>query len=69
MTVRVPVQIVRAWVERFNARGPDGLINSKTPGSRSKLNDTQRQALAEVVKRSPILAIHSIVRWHCKNLA
>lgn len=28
----VTVQIVRDWVVRFNARGPDGLINGKAPG-------------------------------------
>ncbi|WP_375714166.1 hypothetical protein [Rhizobium sullae] len=26
------MQIVRHWVVRFNARGPDGLINGKAPG-------------------------------------
>ncbi len=30
----VTVQIVRDWVVRFNARGPDGLINGKAPASR-----------------------------------
>lgn len=38
----VSVQIVRDWVERFNARGADGLINGKAPGSRSKLNEAPR---------------------------
>ena len=28
----VTLQIVRDWVVRFNARGPDGLINGKAPG-------------------------------------
>jgi hypothetical protein len=29
---------------RFNARGPDGLLDGKSTGQPSKLNDTQRQA-------------------------
>ena len=30
----VTVQIVRDWVIKFNARGPDGLVDRKAPGSR-----------------------------------
>lgn len=28
------VQIVRDWVECFNAQGPEGLFNVKAPGKR-----------------------------------
>jgi transposase len=28
----VTLQIVRDWVVRFNARGPDGLFDGKAPG-------------------------------------
>ncbi|MBT2246835.1 helix-turn-helix domain-containing protein, partial [Sphingobium sp. BHU LFT2] len=28
----VTLQIVRDWVVRFNARGPDGLLDGKAPG-------------------------------------
>jgi transposase len=28
----VTLQIVRDWVVKFNARGPDGLIDRKAPG-------------------------------------
>ena len=38
----VGLQIVRDWVVRFNARGPDGLVDGKAPGPRSKLDDAQR---------------------------
>ena len=41
----VTLQIVRDWVVRFNARGPDGLLDGKAPGKRSVLNDAQRRAL------------------------
>ncbi|MBZ5763872.1 winged helix-turn-helix domain-containing protein, partial [Rhizobium sp. VS19-DR104.2] len=65
----VTVQIVRDWVVRFNARGPDGLINGKAPGGRAKLNDTQRQALAKIVERGPIPAVDGVVRWRRRDLA
>ncbi len=65
----VTLQIVRDWVLRFNARGPDGLINGKAPGNRPKLNEEQRQALAIMVDSGPIPAIHGVVRWRRKDLA
>lgn len=64
----VTVQIVRDWVLRFNERGPAGLINAKAPGSRAKLNDAQRQALAKIVESGPIPAVHGVVRWRRKDL-
>lgn len=36
---------------------------------RSRLNDAQRQALVDVVKSSPIPAIHGVVRWRLIDLA
>ena len=38
-------QIVRDWVERFNAEGPDGLITRKAPGSAVKLDAAKRAEL------------------------
>ena len=64
----VSLQIVRDWVLRFNAEGPDGLIDRKPPGARRKLNDDQRRALAELVERGPIPAIHGVVHWRLKDL-
>ncbi|MFF0923804.1 helix-turn-helix domain-containing protein [Rhizobium leguminosarum] len=40
----VTFQIVRDWVLRFNAYGPDGPINGKAPRPKSRLDDTQRAA-------------------------
>src|SRR3984893_790235 len=45
----VGVQIVRDWVVRFNAKGPDGLLTGKAPGAPSILDERQRQALRQVV--------------------
>ena len=64
----VGLQIVRDWVVRFNARGPDGLLDGKAPGARSKLNDAQRRALVEAVERGPFPAIHGVVRWRLIDL-
>lgn len=64
----VTLQIIRDWVLRFNAGGPDRLVNGKAPGNRPKLNAAQRQALAEVVERGPIPSIHGVVRWRRKDL-
>jgi transposase len=64
----VGLQIVRDWVVRFNARGPDGLLDGKAPGKRSRLDDAQRRALVEVVERGPIPAIHGVVRWRLIDL-
>ena len=36
----VTLQIVRDWVLKFNAQGPEGLIDRKPPGQPSRLNDT-----------------------------
>src|SRR4051812_24237909 len=41
----VTVQIVRDWVVKFNAQGPEGLVNRKPPGQPSKLTDAHRAAL------------------------
>jgi len=65
----VGLQIIRDWVVRFNAEGPDGLIDRKSPGPSPKLNDQQRRALAQIVESGPIPAIHGVVRWRRKDLA
>src|SRR4051794_1521648 len=64
----VGLQTIRDWVVRFNARGPEGLIDGKAPGTTCKLNDSQRQAVAERVENGPTPAIHGVVRWRLKDL-
>jgi len=65
----VGLQIVRDWVSRFNARGPGGLLNGKSPGQPSKLNDGQRQALIRMLESGPTPAVHGVVRWRLIDLA
>jgi len=64
----VTLQIVRDWVLRFNAYGPDGLIDRKAPGQPPRLNDRHRAALAAVIESGPIPAIHGVVRWRIIDL-
>ena len=65
----VTLQIVRDWVLRFNAHGPQGLVDRKAPGATAKLNAVQRRALAERVELGPIPAVDGVVRWRLKDLA
>jgi transposase len=65
----VTLQIVRDWVIRFNADGPDGLISRKAPGKVSILSAAQRRALAQQVEAGPIPAAHGVVRWRLIDLA
>ncbi len=46
----VSLQAVRDWLVRFNAEGPDGLIDGKSTGAPPRLNEEQRTALARVVE-------------------
>lgn len=65
----VGLQTVRDWVLRFNALGPDGLVDGKAPGQTPKLNEAQRAALARTVEDGPIAAVHGVVRWRLVDLA
>src|SRR4051795_409885 len=64
----VTLQIVRDWVVRFNAHGPEGLIDRKPPGQPSRLTDAHRAALQAIVEQGPIPAIHGVVRWRLIDL-
>lgn len=65
----VGLQIIRDWVMRFNARGAAGLLDGKSPGQPSRLNDVQRQAIVRMIESGPIPAIHGVVRWRLIDLA
>lgn len=65
----VTLQIVRDWVLRFNAEGPEGLKNNWAGGAPSKLKPEHKRFLAEMIERGPIPAIHGVVRWRCRDLA
>jgi transposase len=64
----VTLQIVRDWVVKFNAHGPEGLIDRKPPGQPAKLNALHRAALMARLDEGPIPAVHGVVRWRLVDL-
>ncbi len=64
----VGLQIIRDWVIRFNAEGPDGLIDRKGSGPPSRLNDAQRAALRQAVEDGPKPYLDGVVRWRLVDL-
>ena len=64
----VGLQTFRDWVLRFNAAGPDGLVNGKAPGQAPRLDQAQRGELAQLIEEGPIPAVHGVVRWRLNDL-
>ena len=64
----VGLRIIRDWVLRFNAEGPDGLMDRKAAGPAPRLTDMHRQALAAIIESGPIPAVHGVVRWRLTDL-
>jgi transposase len=44
---------LRRWIHRFNADGPDGLLDCWKSGGPSKLTAEQKGHLADVIKKRP----------------
>ena len=65
----VGLQIVRDWVVRFNAAGPEGLKDHWSTGPDPKLTEAQLQSLVQMIEAGPIPAIHGVVRWRLVDLA
>ena len=64
----VTLQIVRDWVVKLNAHGPEGLIDRKPPGQPSRLTDAHRAALLARLDEGPIPSVHGVVRWRLVDL-
>jgi len=58
-------QTLRDWVIRFNDEGPEGLIDHKSPGRKSKLNPQQKSQLAQLVEQGPGDHVPGLIRWRC----
>ena len=56
-------QTLRDWVHRFNAQGPDGLLDSWSKGPEPRLSAEQRAEIADLVEAGPDRAVHGVVRW------
>ena len=64
----VTLQIVRDWVVKLNAHGPEGLLDRKAPGQPSRLTDVHRAAVAAMIESGPTPAVHGVVRWRLVDL-
>lgn len=61
-------QTPRDWACRFNADGPDGLIDRKPPGRKPKLSAAQVEELRGLVEAGPDPVTDGVVRWRCVDL-
>src|SRR5512134_3463411 len=56
-------QTLRDWVHRFNAEGPEGVVNRKPRGAAPKLTPEQKRALAALVEAGPAVERKGLIRW------
>src|SRR6185437_91849 len=61
-------QRLRDWVHRFNAAGPDGLIDRKPAGAARRLSPEQEAELAALSEAGPECERDGVVRWRCVAL-
>src|ERR1700681_4500573 len=56
-------QTLRDWVHRFNAAGPEGLIDHWTEGPKPRLSVEQLAQFAQIVEAGPDREVDGVVRW------
>ena len=61
-------QTLRDWVHRFNASGPEGLIDNRTDGPKPRLSAEQLAQFAKIVEAGPDRKKDGIVRWRRVDL-
>ena len=61
-------QTLRDWVHRFNADGPDGLLDHWTEGPKPRLTSAQLAELSEIVETGPDPKRDGVVRWRRVDL-
>jgi transposase len=61
-------QTLRDWVHRFNASGPDGLLDQRTEGPKPRLSQDQLGELAQIVEAGPDREKDGVVRWRRVDL-
>src|SRR6202167_4301805 len=61
-------QTLRDWVHRFNASGPDGLIDNWTEGPKPRLSVEQLAQFAQIVEACPDRQVDGVVRWRRLDL-
>src|SRR6202142_4103816 len=55
-------QTLRDWVHRFNALGPEGLLDNRTEGPKPRLSEEQLAQFAKIVEAGPDREKDGIVR-------
>jgi len=61
-------QTLRDWVHRFNASGPEGLLDNWTEGPKPRLSAEQLAELAGLVEAGPDRERDGVVRWRRVDL-
>ncbi len=61
-------QALRRWVLRFNADGPQGLLNRWSSGPPRRLSDEQLRELSAIVETGPDVQTDGVVRWRAVDL-
>src|SRR4051794_8947474 len=61
-------QRLRDWVRRFNAAGPEALIDRKPAGAVRRLTAEQEGELAALIEAGPEFERDGVVRWRCVDL-
>ena len=61
-------QTLRDWVHRFNASGPEGLIDNRTEGPKPRLSTEQLAQFTKIVEAGPDRKTDGIVRWRRVDL-
>jgi transposase len=61
-------QTLRDWVHRFNAAGPEGLIDNWTEGPKPRLSAEQLAEFAVIVETGPDRERDGVVRWRRADL-
>jgi transposase len=56
-------QTLRDWVHRFNASGPEGLIDNWTESPKPRLSLEQLTQFAQIVEAGLDREIDGVVRW------
>src|SRR6202142_3615595 len=61
-------QTLRDWGHRFNASGPDGLLDNWTEGPKPRLSAEQLGQFAQIVEAGPDREVDGVVRWRRLDL-
>jgi transposase len=56
-------QTLRDWVHRFNALGPEGVIDNWTQGPKPRLSAEQLAEVAQIVEAGPDREKDGVARW------